>query len=350
MSALRVIVPALLLLVTVTAWAKPPSPEKAAALEEYAKGEELFGAGKFDAAATRFKAAFDHYPDPAYLFNIATCYERAVRWPLAIRYYDMFLEKAPDSPAADRVRGLRDAAVKAREARRVTIKLVTDPPGATASVSAPSGDTQCETPCTVKTDPGAISIMLTLGSVVRKLQKTLAPSATWDTKVSMAAADSDPTGTLVIDVDVIGAMAQVGGRIVASGAKVRLPVGVHKVIVTHKDYKSWTSKVDVGLGKVTTVSVQLNPASEGRTQKVAGWITMGAGGVLLVGGVVSGALALTAFDNAKDLENGPFTAKNELEFEKHKDKADTRALAADVTLGLAAAALTTGLVLWLTAD
>lgn len=83
------------------------------------------------------------------------------------------------------------------------------------------------------------------------------------------------------------------------------------------------------------------PASS--AQRVAGWVTLGAGGLLVAGGVTFGVLASDAeseFDASRDLEE-----KREL-----RDQAETQALVSDVLLGTGLVAAAVGVVLVVTGD
>lgn len=76
---------------------------------------------------------------------------------------------------------------------------------------------------------------------------------------------------------------------------------------------------------------------------VAGWATVGIGGALLVTGGVFGLLASNAATTQEETSDGA-------EWNDLRDSGPTQALIADISLGLGAAAVITGLVLVLTHD
>jgi hypothetical protein len=333
-----------------TASAKPPTTAQARALAEFANGEALFADAAYDAAATRFKAAHDHHADPVYLFNIATCYDRLQRWALAVQYYDRFLADAPESPAAGQVKALRAAAASAREAERVTVQLSSDPSGAEAAVTGPGGESNCETPCRVRTSPGVITVAFSRAGASRTLSKVLKPGETWQTSVDLQPMQAEAHGMLNVVVNVQGATIRVNGQINPAGVDLALPPGAHDVMVTHTEYRVWESPVQVVQGKTTAVHVDLSSqqATGGPgAQKIAGWATLGVGGAVLVNGIVFAALASKSFSDGQGLEP---MSENAVRLSDLQSQVRTRSLVADISFGIAGAAITTGLILWLTGD
>src|ERR1700759_212421 len=78
------------------------------AKEIYAEGEKLYAQGRYLEAAARFRAAYDAEPDPVYLFNVAQAYRFGEDCVQSATYYKQFLEKVPEAPNADKVRGWID--------------------------------------------------------------------------------------------------------------------------------------------------------------------------------------------------------------------------------------------------
>lgn len=88
--------------------AQPPVPPAARAHLD--RGEQLFGAGGFDAALAEFEAAYEalagHPSRYVTLFNIAQCHERAARYDEAQRAYQRYLDEGGARDAdANEVRG-----------------------------------------------------------------------------------------------------------------------------------------------------------------------------------------------------------------------------------------------------
>lgn len=156
-----------------------PQPQQVRAVEIYGEGEAQFRAERWDAAAELFQRAYDTWPDPAYLFNIGLSYEKAERWPLAIRYFERFLRDAPETPSRPEVERRLTAARHAREAQRASIEVVTEGPGATARVTSEDELAPCTTPCTLQVDPGPATVIVTLGGVERVATRSLDPGERW---------------------------------------------------------------------------------------------------------------------------------------------------------------------------
>ena len=348
-------VAALILLVCTAASAlAPPEGDKKSALVEFEKGNERFVAGDFAAAATRFEAAYQAYPDPAYLYNIGVCYERLERWGQAARRFGAFLDAVPeDHPARKKVGAKLQAARAAYKASQVTIQLRTRPEGLSARVISSAGEATCVTPCEVRTDPGAITVVFQRGSVRRTHTKSVQRGQTWDVPLEdlTGVVKGDPTGQLVVNVDVPGASVFVGERTVPAGSKVEMPVGTHNVTVVHKDYRSFLQAVEVVEDHVVQLNVRMDPRSAGQGQRIVGWTTLGVGGALLVNAVVFAALASADYSDAESIAgSGPYNPEREAQFRDLVERTERKSLVADVCFGLGGAAVATGLILWLTAD
>lgn len=85
------------------AHADPTARDKAAAQQAYAAGQAKYDAGDFLGAAEKFSAAYQHDPDPVYLFNLAQAYRFAKRCRDAADSYRRFLAAVPDAPNRDKV-------------------------------------------------------------------------------------------------------------------------------------------------------------------------------------------------------------------------------------------------------
>jgi|GEM_PF-1912741 len=170
-----------------------PDPRQVEAVEIYAQGEAQFKAERWDAAAGLFQKAYDTWPDPAYLFNIALSFEKAQRWPLAIRYFEQFLAEAPETPNRPDVERRLVAARKSREARRANIDVESDPPGATARITTSDGLPPCTTPCTLRVDPGPTTVVVTYQGVDRVSTKSLDPADSWLVSVRFEQEVVEPT-------------------------------------------------------------------------------------------------------------------------------------------------------------
>lgn len=347
---------AIVLLLTTPCLAGPPdSPKKAAAREEFRKANELFLAKDYESALIRFKAANSLYKHRSFLFNMAVCAEHLGRWKEAADSFDAFAtmigSEDPEYPEGIK---RRDKARGQYKRSLVTVRAVSTPAKLAASMRDASGRTfGGTTPCEWVTEPGRIEVTVTRGSVVRKSAKKVPPGEEWTVTEDLTTLKAgDPEGTLRINVDVPGAEVRVNGRPVEAGKELSLPPSSYEVLISHKDYRSQKLTGEVRAFKPTVLEVRLDPASAGRPQRIAGWSVLGLGGALLINGVVFATLASQSHSQAEELISGSSTPDLDAEAELTalQQKTRTRALVADVSFGLAAAAVATGLALWLTAD
>ena len=91
-----------LVLATTPARAEPST--KAQAKQHFKQGKALQDAGKYDDAATEYRAAYDLDRRPEMLFNIAQVYRLGNRKQPAIDYYQQYLAEQGDGPGAREAR------------------------------------------------------------------------------------------------------------------------------------------------------------------------------------------------------------------------------------------------------
>jgi tetratricopeptide (TPR) repeat protein len=77
--------------------------ERAAAREHYAKGTKAFELGLYDEAIGEYMAAYKAKDEPALLYNIAQSHRLAGHSAEALRFYRMYLLKAPRAQNRDEV-------------------------------------------------------------------------------------------------------------------------------------------------------------------------------------------------------------------------------------------------------
>lgn len=77
---------------------KPPVSEsdRATARRHFERGKELHAAGKYPEAAGEYLAAYDRFPAPAFLYNVAQVYRLAGDKQNALENYRKYLEQEPD--------------------------------------------------------------------------------------------------------------------------------------------------------------------------------------------------------------------------------------------------------------
>jgi tetratricopeptide (TPR) repeat protein len=80
--------------------------EKAKSLSQNAfdRAQEAYVAGDFKKAAGAFIEAYSHLPKPDFLYNAGAAFDKAGDAMQAVRYYQLYLNMAPNAPGADKVR------------------------------------------------------------------------------------------------------------------------------------------------------------------------------------------------------------------------------------------------------
>ncbi len=335
----------LLSLVSSTALAAPPAATKdVEALHQEAA--RAFEAGRYDAAAEAFLAAYAKKADPAFLFNIGLCYERRRQWRLALDYYDRFLAVSATAPAAADVRRRREVVAATRESERGTVRVSAEARGVRVEVRAIDGVRRCVTPCEVRVDPGPVSVAGDLGGRRVDAAGTVAAAATWTAALDVGT--NRPHGGLRVVVDVPNAQVAVDGTTVAAGTTTSWPAGAHRVRVSAPGKTPFDVEVEVPMTGIRDVDVRLMSSTSAERRRVAGYALVGVSAAATVTAVVLGSLALTQFRDARD-----FASANASSAATEADLADRRSairglsIGADVAMGLAIGAGVTGLVLCL---
>ncbi len=329
----------LALLVVAAARADLPDVSATAAKERFESGRVHFRAGRFDPAAELFLEAYATFADPAYLFNVALCYERSGRWGLAVMYYDRFLAVAPGSAATAEVETRRTAAEAARRAEQSWVTVTTTPPGAAVRIASAGGDVTCESPCRQAVDPGPVTVSARFGRAPGPVQerhatRPMGASDAWTVDLEAA------LGTLVVEGD----DARVDGASVAAGEPLTVFAGEHTV--QRGDGPTRTVAVTEG----ATVRVTAGARPPTAALRAAGWSLVGVGAATVVAGAVLAGLAQGDYDDGIALTGGPATDDARDSLDALRGSVSRYSLGADLSLGLGGAALVSGLTLLLWPD
>jgi tetratricopeptide (TPR) repeat protein len=100
-----------------------PAPEvsdedRAAARRHFTRGKELHAAGRYQEAAAEYTEAYQRYPAPAFLYNVAQVYRLAGDRDAAIENYRKYLELEPDGEGSADAREFLAALEAASKAER----------------------------------------------------------------------------------------------------------------------------------------------------------------------------------------------------------------------------------------
>lgn len=267
---------------------QPSAEDRTAAREAYARGQEEFRAGNFEAAAAAFGEAYQAVPNPVVLLGVAEARERMGDVPGAIQALEQYLEERPDAPDAEEI-----------QARLATLRTVpavlvvtSDPPGAAITLDGQPRDQV--TPAEIEVQPGEHVVAVTL-------------------------AEHEPASETV--------QAEHGGR--------------HEIqldLVTAAEGLDEDPFGDEGGGAAAPPPLDEDATDDGALPAGV-WVAAGISGAALVGGTVLGFLALS---EQSDYDMMPT--------ESSADRGERLALFADVVFGVAIIAGVTAIVLYLTSD
>ncbi len=166
-----------------------------------------------------------------------------------------------------------------------------------------------------------------------------------------------PSGLVEITVNLDGAMVKVDGKVVGTSpfdAPIRLPEGLHTLEVTHpKQAEPNTEKVAVVAGKTTrtniTIQTSLISADFELDQRFWSYGLMGLGGALVIGGGITGAMALSDHGSLSDCRDD-VTCVGTSKESALADDVESGALTTDILMGVGLATVASGLFFYLTAD
>ena len=289
--------------------AAPADGGEADAAELGALGKAAYTKKLYDDAVAAFEAAYQADPDPKYLFNLARCHEKRGDLARAARYFERYIAAAPKAVDRRKVKALaKMLRVKLKKAF-TRVKVRSEPDGAFVRVDLERGEAV----------EGA------------------APWTEW------------------------------------------LPFGTHRLTVSRDGHEPVWRPLTVKPGDPIEVLVELKPESapepkpkpepepEASAQPEpaqaapaeppaasAGWLpwtTVGVGALLLGGGVLAGVLSRQAEEERDDLLADAIDLTSRVTYPDYAeldDDARTRALTANVLLGVGTAAVIAGTILVLT--
>ena len=139
------------------AFAQSPSPDQQKKAEEaFTKGNTAYNLGRFDEAVDQFTKAYEAWPLPDFLYNIAQSYRLAGNCKQAVYFYKRFRslkEKDTASPLSAKkkeevdkfVRELSDCAAKAETGGNAQPQTIDRPPGIGNTPTTPTTTTPTTT-------------------------------------------------------------------------------------------------------------------------------------------------------------------------------------------------------------
>ncbi len=287
----------LLLLAPLPALAQDKSLETAK--EHFDDGQSLYLQGKFGEAAEKFVKAYQAKSYPAFLFNIAVCYEKNRDFAKALEYYERYLKE--DSTTTDRE--LVQKRIKA-------IRLHLNPSGSTLPSSMPAtppnlppvkpkglvviesrpegaaiylgGDKRkgvfTRTPYTGNLPEGQHTVILEMRKY-KPERKTFHARSDRLVYLYFALSTEDYLGWIEVKANVPGADVYFDKKEVGAVGKTPytgfLRPGKRKIIVERPGYAAYVKELDITAGKDHVVAVELAKVKNGWL-KVTGATTEGA--------------------------------------------------------------------------
>jgi hypothetical protein len=274
------------------AGAEAQGDAKAQAKEAFAEGKSLFDQGKHSAAAAAFREAYRLLPSWKVYYNIGQCEALAKRHGLALEAFEAYLAQGGDDVPEARREEVLDEVERLR--KMVGSVDVTAPDGAVVMVD---GLERGQTPL-----PGPLIVA---AGVNHKLVVEVGGDVLVERTVRVS-------GGQTVEVKA-GAVAGSGGE--------RGP--------------------DTGDEPLQPESIE-ESEKEGDPLATAGWVTLGVGGALLIGGAITGGVALSL---NKDLESECSDGICPKDQWDKNDKMKAMGVTTDVLIGVGAAAAATGIVL-----
>jgi len=265
-----------------------------------ARARIAYDGGDFAGALALFKQAWEKVKLPKYMFNAAKACVRLEAPEAALHYYARYLAASPGAADAGAVETEMKALRGTLHGRGlIRLFVVSEPTGAAFTVDGVAHPEIATTPAERWLPTGDVLVAATLeGRVGSSMTVTLAIGRAASVRLELP----EPTRTARLAVDApAGAQILIGEQPVAPGEVLELPPGDHALRVDISGHQPWLDTVTLAPGddtRVTANPVPLPPPVRGRGQRIAGWVTLAAGGAALVAGGVMAGLGVKGMKDA----------------------------------------------------
>ena len=257
-------------------------------------GQNLYIQGKFTEAAEKFLKAYEAKSYPAFLFNVAVCYEKNRDFAKALKYYEDFVKADPHSTdrklVMARIQSIRQhlnpadpksppppPTLPAIEPKGLVV-IESNPEGAAIYLSDKKKGIFTRTPYTGSLPPGQHTIILELKEF-QPVRKTFVARNDRMTYLFFSLTRQQNLGWIEIKANIPGADVFFDERRV--GAVGRTPYsgylrpGKRRLIVERPGYEPYEKDVEIVAGKTHLMTVALERVSYGWL-KISGQTTRGA--------------------------------------------------------------------------
>lgn len=269
------------------------------AKQHFDEGQNLYLRGKYTEAAEQFLAAYQVKGYPAFLFNVAVCFEKNRDFAKALSYYERYLKEDPHSQdrslVLKRIAGIRlhlnppgTASQPTSQPREVPdlppvktkglVVIETEPEGAAIYLEDKNKGIFTRTPYTGSLPPGRHTVIIELKRY-RTKRKTINVRQDQMIYLFFSLALERNRGWIEVKANVPSADVYIDSKDVGTVGRTPysgwLQPGKHKVIVERNGYATFTKEIEITAGDVHALSARLKKVSYGWL-KVTGQTTKGA--------------------------------------------------------------------------
>jgi tetratricopeptide (TPR) repeat protein len=285
----------LLLLAPLPARAQDKSLESAK--EHFDDGQSLYLQGKYGDAAAKFVKAYEAKNYPAFLFNIAVCYEKNRDFAKALDYYERYLKDDPQTNDRElvqkRIKGIRDhlSPTSSQPSEKTAPPNLppVKPKGLVVIESRPEGaaiylggdkrkGVFTRTPYTGNLPEGQHTVILEMRKY-KPERKTFQARSDRLVYLYFALSTEDYLGWIEVKANVPGAEVYFDKKEVGAVGKTPytgfLRPGKRKIIVERPGYAAYVKELEITAGKDHVIAAELSKVKNGWL-KVTGATTEGA--------------------------------------------------------------------------
>jgi hypothetical protein len=279
--------------------APPPDPAQVARQTEarghFQRGGQFYESSDWAHAIEEFRAAFDLWPNPVILFNLAQAYRRDGQLSQAIETFNRYLETAPNLTREQRAEV--EEAVHEIEETRAVITFEVEPAGATVTLNGRDYGT-APIARNAEVLPGEYRVHVELADHASR-DETFTVRAHEQRLVNVRLRPVDQNARLVVNVSPADASILIDGESAGTGhAQRQVRPGRYTVTASREGYRDETQTVTVAQLRTETVGITLRPRT--RSIVTRPWFWGVVGGVVAAGALT--AIIITSVSDPSPIE------------------------------------------------
>jgi len=361
--------------------------KKAARMEK--AGKRAYVKGKYDDALIAFEAAYEAFPQPKHLYNMARCHEQQGKLAKAADFYEQYLREAPDAEDREDVETRAELLTKKLTKTMGRLEILSTPVGAVVKLSGEGTSKNVKTPWSGWLAPGGYDLTAMLDEheeLTRKVAFVAGERKKAELKlVPEGGKEPEPPadepkvatgeeGELLLQGVPEGATVTLDGEPLedAGAGPVKTPAGTHRVGISLGERPPVTVEAEVMANDTVTLDLGAvllatdpaagqpapEPAAEQAPATSAGpstlaWAALGVGVAGLAAGAVFGVLAGQAEDDqvaAVKAAEQPGAPSMVGEINDHNEAARRNGVLANIGFGLGTVGVLAGGLLLLADD